>query len=68
MKEFHPSLILSIMANQTIFPEHNPYPRNNAFSCGQKQSVSMFHSNYRNRVDKTSLMLNYGQVPLNNQK
>ena len=52
------------MANQTIFPEHNPYPRN-AFSCGQgKQGVSMFHSNYRNRVDKTSLMLNYGQVPL----
>jgi len=63
-EEIHPSLILSIMANQTIFPEHNPYPRN-AFACGQgKQGVSMFHSNFRNRVDKTSLMLNYGQIPL----
>ena len=31
--EIHPSLILSIMANQIIFPENNPYPRD-AFSCG----------------------------------
>ena len=37
--EIHPSLILSIMANQIIFPENNPYPRD-AFSCGQsKQGV-----------------------------
>ncbi len=63
-EEIHPSLILSIMANQIIFPEHNPYPRN-AFSCGQgKQGVGLFHTNYRNRVDKTGLMLNYGQIPL----
>tara|TARA_B100001287_G_scaffold276805_1_gene289604 strand:+ start:1228 stop:5688 length:4461 start_codon:yes stop_codon:yes gene_type:complete len=62
--EIHPSLILSVMANQIIFPEHNPYPRN-AFSCGQgKQGVSVYHSNYRNRVDKTALFLNYGQSPL----
>ena len=26
--EIHPSLLLSFMANQTIFPENNPYPRN----------------------------------------
>ena len=52
------------MANQIIFPENNPYPRN-AFSCGQgKQAVSLFHSNYRNRLDKTALLLNYGQIPL----
>ena len=63
-EEIHPSLILSVMANQVIFPEHNPYPRN-AFSCGQgKQGVSLFHSNFRNRLDKTSLLLNYGQIPL----
>ena len=62
--EIHPSLILGIMANQIIFPEHNPYPRN-AFACSQaKQGVSVFHSNYRNRVDKTALFLNYGQNPL----
>ena len=44
--EIHPSLILGIMANQIIFPEHNPYPRN-AFACSQgKQAVSLFHSNW----------------------
>ena len=67
-QEIHPSLILGIMANQIIFPENNPYPRN-AFSCGQaKQGVSMFHSNFRNRIDKTSYLLNYGQVPLTKSK
>jgi DNA-directed RNA polymerase II subunit RPB2 len=62
--EIHPSLILSVMANQCIYAPNNPYPRN-AFSCGQgKQAVSLFHSNFTNRIDKTSLVLNYGQVPL----
>ena len=62
--EIHPSLILSFMANQTIFPENNPYPRN-AFSCGQaKQGVSLYHSNYPIRLDKTAYVLNYGQIPL----
>jgi len=67
-QEVDPSLILGIMANQIIFPENNPYPRN-AFSCGQaKQGVSMFHSNFRNRIDKTSYLLNYGQTPLTKSK
>ena len=62
--DIHPSLILGIMANQIIFPENNPYPRN-AFSCGQaKQGVSLFHTNFTNRIDKTSYLLNYGQIPL----
>jgi DNA-directed RNA polymerase II subunit RPB2 len=62
--EIHPSLILSVMANQCIYAPNNPYPRN-AFSCGQgKQAVSLFHSNFTNRIDKTSLVLNYGQIPL----
>ena len=62
--EIHPSLILSIMANQIIFPENNPFPRN-AFSCGQgKQGVSMYHTNFHNRIDKTAYVLNYGQIPL----
>jgi len=67
-QEIHPSLILGVMANQIIFPENNPYPRN-AFSCGQaKQGVSMFNSNFRNRLDKTSYLLNYGQIPLTKSK
>lgn len=62
--EIHPSVILSMMANMIIFPSNNPYPRN-AFSCGQsKQAVSMFHTNFHNRLDKSALLLNYGQEPL----
>lgn len=62
--EIHPSVILGVMANQIIFPSNNPYPRN-AFSCGQsKQAVSMYHSNYQNRMDKSALVLHYGQNPL----
>ena len=57
-------MIFGVLGNQVIFPEHNP-PSRNLFSCGQaKQGVSMYHTNYQNRVDKTSLVLNYGQIPL----
>ena len=62
--EIHPSLLLGILGNQIIFPENNPAPRN-TFACGQmKQAVSLYHSNYQNRIDKSGLILNYGQVPL----
>jgi len=63
-KEIHPSAILSVIANQIIYPSNNPLPRD-LFSCGQsKQAVSVFHTNYQNRMDKTSYFLNYGQTPL----
>jgi DNA-directed RNA polymerase II subunit RPB2 len=63
-EEIHPSLYMGIMANMIIFPEHNPLPRN-AFACGQaKQAVSVYHTNYRNRMDKSAMYLNYGQSPL----
>ena len=62
--EIHPSFILGIMANLIAFPENNPYPRD-AFSCGQsKQAVSLFHTNYQNRIDKMAIVLNYGQIPI----
>lgn len=62
--EIHPSLMFGIMGNQICFPQHNPCPRN-VFSCSQsKQAVSMYHSNYINRIDKMGVMLNYGQKPL----
>ena len=62
--EIHPSLILGIMGNQIIFPEHNQLPRD-VFSCGQsKQAVSLYHSNFLNRIDKMGVILNYGQKPI----
>jgi len=62
--EIHESLMLGVMCNQIVFPEHNP-PTRNAFSCGQsKQAVSLYHTNYQSRMDKTAVVLHYGQVPL----
>ena len=62
--EIHPSLALGIMGNQIVFPENNQLPRD-LFSCGQsKQAVSLYHTNFKNRIDKSGLILNYGQIPL----
>jgi DNA-directed RNA polymerase II subunit RPB2 len=62
--EIHPSLMFGIMGNQIIFPENNQLPRN-LFGCGQaKQAVSLYHSNFINRIDKMGIVLNYGQKPI----
>jgi len=62
--EIHNSLILGMMCNLIIFPENNPATRN-SFSCGQsKQACSLYHTNYQNRMDKTAVVLNSGQIPL----
>ena len=62
--EIHESLILGMMCNLIVHPENNPASRN-SFSCGQsKQAVSLYHTNYQVRMDKTALILNYGQIPL----
>jgi len=62
--EIHESLIFGNMCNLIVFPESNP-PTRNSFSCGQsKQAVSLYHTNYQVRMDKTAVILNTGQTPL----
>ena len=62
--EIHASLMLGVMGNQIIYPANNQLPRD-LFSCGQsKQAVSLYSSNYQVRIDKSALVLNYGQLPL----
>ena len=62
--EIHESLIFGNMCNLIVFPENNP-PVRNSFSCGQsKQAVSLYHTNYQVRMDKTAVILNAGQIPL----
>ena len=62
--EIHPSLMFGVMGSQIIFPEHNQLPRD-LFSCGQsKQAVSLYHSNFLNRIDKMGVILNYGENPI----
>ena len=63
-KEIHDSTVFGMMCNLVIYPHHNPATRN-SFSCGQsKQAVSMYHTNFNARMDKTAVVLNQGQVPL----
>ena len=62
--EIHQSFIFGILTNQIMFPENNPAVRN-AYGCGQaKQGVSIYNTNFRNRIDKMGVILNYGQTPL----
>ena len=62
--EIHPSLILGVMGNQIAFVENNQFPRD-AFGCGQaKQTASVFHTNFSSRIDKMSMVINNGQIPL----
>jgi DNA-directed RNA polymerase II subunit RPB2 len=62
--EIHESLIFGNMCNLIAFPENNP-PTRNSFSCGQsKQAVSLYHTNFQVRMDKTAVVLNSGQKPL----
>jgi DNA-directed RNA polymerase II subunit RPB2 len=62
--EIHESLIFGMMCNLINFPENNPATRN-SFSCGQsKQACSLYHTNYQVRMDKTAVVLSYGQTPL----
>jgi len=62
--EIDKSLIFGVLTNLIPFPETNQAPRN-MFSCGQtKQATSIYSSNYVNRMDKSGIVLNSGQVPL----
>lgn len=62
--ELHGSAMFGFMGNHIIFPQHSPLPRN-CFSCSQsKQAVSVYNTNYQNRMDTMSVVLNYGQMPL----
>ncbi len=62
--EIHESLIFGMMCNLVIYPHHNPATRS-SFSCGQsKQAVSVYHTNFNSRMDKTAVILNQGQKPL----
>jgi len=62
--EVHHSFLFGTMCNQAIFAENNPAARI-SFSCSQsRQACSVYHSNFQNRMDKTAVVLNYGQIPL----
>lgn len=62
--EINPKFILGLSALTLPFLEHNPSPRN-LFAVGQsKQAVSVYTSNFQNRMDQTSSILQYPQKAL----
>lgn len=62
--EIHASTILSAIALNTPFSDHNQAPRN-IFSTGQcKQAVGVYATNYNNRIDTMTYVMNYPQRPI----
>jgi DNA-directed RNA polymerase II subunit RPB2 len=62
--EIHPSSLFGVMGTQVVFPENSALARND-YSCIQgRQAVSLYHSNFFNRIDTTGVILNYGQKPI----
>jgi DNA-directed RNA polymerase II subunit RPB2 len=62
--EIHPSLLLGAVGFTIPFSNRSQAPRN-VYGTGQtKQSVGLYVSNYRNRMDGTANILYYPQKPL----
>lgn len=62
--ELHASTMLSAVAVNTPFSDHNQAPRN-IFSSGQcKQAVGIFATNFNNRIDTMTYVMNYPQRPI----
>ena len=62
--EIHPSAMFGVMGTQVLFPENSALARND-YSCIQgRQSVSIYHTNFFNRIDTTGVILNHGQKPI----
>lgn len=62
--EIHASTILSAIGVNTPYSDHNQAPRN-IFSTGQcKQSIGMYATNFNNRIDTMTYVMNYPHRPI----
>ena len=62
--EIHPMLMLGVLGSIIPFVDSNQYPRN-LFSTGQsKQAISIYSTNYKNRMDTEGQIIFYGEKPI----
>jgi len=62
--EIHPTLIYGTLASIIPFSDSNQFPRN-LFSTGQsKQAISIYTTNFKNRMDTEGQIIYYGEKPL----
>lgn len=64
--EIHESTIFGVLTSCIPFPEYNQAPRNTYSCCMLKQAVGIYSTQYHERMDKTSYILNYPMRPLVN--
>ena len=64
--EIHPSLINGVLGVNVPFSDHNQAPRNTYQAAMCKQALGIYATNYYNRIDTASNILNYPQKSLLN--
>lgn len=62
--ELHPSTILGVVGNQLIYPENNGIQENVLGCAHLNQGISLYHTNFHNRMDVSGNILHYGQTPI----